>query len=242
MAQAQQRLVNTDPLTDAPGIGPYLEARLRRALGLRRALTVGDLVYGLRNHTTAQVLRVLHRALQNARCNQCTSPGAEGSTPATYHVGDVNQFGYRACAAILNAARILPGQPAARYGPLPAQLPRRSVASRRCGCVGPNEPCDGECIRTPSGLCVPRASGTRGFLGSPPRPGQRASARSEQERARMVRSARVRRTQALANDPDASADVVSGYATAPRYHPRAAGSPTHWRSPGAIVRLPVVRR
>lgn len=241
---AQRRLTNVDPLTDAPGIGPYLEGRLRRALGIAgRALTVGDLVLGLRNHTTAQVIRVLHRALQNERCNQCVAAGPVGD-PATYHVGDINQHGYAACANILNAARALQqgvGGPA-RYGPLPAQLPRRDLASRRCGCIGPNDACDGNCVRTPDGACVPRSEGARGFVGSPPRPGQRASARTQQEYARLIRSARVRRDQALAQDPDGSADLAAGHATAPRYRRRSANSPTYWRSPGRIVRLPIVRR
>jgi len=240
-----QRLTHADPLTDAKGIGPYLEGRLRRALGVvGRSLTVGDLVYGLRNHTTDQVLRVLHRALQNARCNQCASPGpVGGAAPASYHVGDINQHGYAACVNILNAARALPGVGGvARYGVLPANLPRRSPASRRCGCIGPNDVCDGDCVRTPSGLCVPRAAAARGFVGSPPRPGQRTSARNEADRARMLRSARVRRDQSLARDPDSNADSGAGHATGPRYERRAAGSPTYWRTPGPIIRMPVVRR
>ena len=118
-------LHGASPLRSVRGIGPYLEGRLRRALGAGAAAppTVGDLWRATRRRTTQGVLTLLHRALQNERANQCVlssrTPGGGGGGGGEggrggnaprgqeqYHVGDINQLGYEACATLLDHARL----------------------------------------------------------------------------------------------------------------------------------------
>ena len=122
-ALARGDLVATSPVEEARGLGPYLAGRLRRALQAPAPLTVGEFWARTARLTPAQATRVLHRALQNARSNQCVSrrPPApiavEATDAAEYHAGDVNQHGYEAAVALLDAG----GGRAARA--LPARLP-----------------------------------------------------------------------------------------------------------------------
>lgn len=239
-ARIQRRLRDGDltyasPLTEVPGIGPYLTARLARATGGNA--TVGSFLAALAPRTTAQVVRVLHRALQNARGNQCVSRRAHVDRDArTYHVGDVNERGYEACVALLDHAR-----PAGvRYGSLPRTLPTRTTAAKDCGCRSDAEceTSDRRCVRA-DGACVPRAANTRGFVGVAPHPNQTVHAPTPAARARVRRSGHTRITRALQRDPDSSRDVRSGHSRSVRYARR--GSKM-WRRPGSKVRLPVVRR
>ena len=67
-------LTPASPLTDVPGAGPYLAARLTAVL--RRPpeappATVHDLWRAFATRNTEWVVRAVHRALQNARGNQC---------------------------------------------------------------------------------------------------------------------------------------------------------------------------
>ena len=95
-------LTAASPLTEVPGIGPYLARRLATGAG---GGTVGALWNATQGRTTAQVTKTLERALQNERGNQCVSPRTRRSPGATYHTGDINERGYEACAALLAHTR-----------------------------------------------------------------------------------------------------------------------------------------
>ena len=234
-ALARGDIVAASPVTEARGIGPYLAGRLRRALGAAEPLTVGEYWARTARLTPAQATRVLHRALQNARGNQCvprTRPSpiaveAADEEAAQFHAGDVNQHGYEAAVALLDAG----GGRAARA--LPARLPRRTATSS-CGC---RLVCDGPCVRGEGGACVPRSPRARGFVGVAPRPDQGVRAATAAERTRVRRAGS--RARSPGTDPDALADVAAGLPRGVRYAQRGARM---WRSPGAVARLPVVRR
>lgn len=224
------------PLTATHGIGLYIERRLRRALkatGSTQPLTLGEFWAATQTRTTAQVERILQRALQNRRANQCvpTSPGQH----AVYHTGDINQVGYEATVTLLDYARTRMPAPV-RYGILPRRLAERSASAKRCGC---RAICDGPCVSI-SGVCVPR-SARRGFTGSPPHPNQAVTIRTAADRARVRRQARRSggTAWALYNDPDSAIDLAAGHPNRVRYVQR---GNQMWRSPGRKVRAPVVRR
>jgi len=113
---ARGELTPASPIIDVPGIGPYLADRLARACGAPPPLTVGGFWTHTRRRSTATVQRLLARALQNERGNQCVSPHATGGG-VLYHTGDINEHGYRACAALLAAS-----PHAVRYGHLPSRM------------------------------------------------------------------------------------------------------------------------
>ncbi|MEC7098004.1 MAG: hypothetical protein VXW74_00990, partial [Candidatus Thermoplasmatota archaeon] len=115
----------TSPLVQTRGIGPYVEGRLRVALGRPQPLTVGEFWNAARRRTTLGLSRLLRRALQNERANQCVSTRVAGREhERSYHTGDVNEYAYEALAALLEHRRRM--APATTYGALPARLPRRS--------------------------------------------------------------------------------------------------------------------
>lgn len=212
-------------LTEVRGIGDYLEARLRRALGRAAPLRVGDLWDAMRHRATADVDALLRTALQNARANQCV-PTRQGE-PCTYHAGDVNQHGHAACVALLEHARRT-GAPV-RYARLPSP-PTRGVASKECGCRGRAD-CIGPC-RWADGTCVPASTRARGFLGSAPHPDQTERANTA---ADVRRRSRSRTTAAARADPHTRADVRAGHS--PRLQYVRSGRRL-WRKPGAKVRVP----
>ena len=214
-------------IEDVPAIGPYLASRIARAID-RPTATIGQLRAALRRRTTTNVERFLARALQNERSNQCVSPTIQGNT--IYHTGDVNERGYEALAAILNHARTLQN---VRYEFLPHRLPRRSQGSKTCGCRGIDQ-CNGPCILTTDGACVPRAHNARGFSGSLPHPSQREQATTDAARRSVRNRARTRVTQVLQNDPDSARDLVAGHPRSMRYSQR---GNTLWRRPSPKVRL-----
>ena len=227
-------LTATAPLTATRGIGPYLERRLRDALGRNGALSVGDFWTAMRRKTTLQATELLHLALQNKRANQCVSPRRrEGARVDDYHVGDINEHGYEAAVTLLDHARTRL-TPRPRYGALPHRLTGRSTAGRTCAC---RARCDGPCTLV-DGLCVPRAHNARGFDAAPPHPEQGATVRSPRDRARARRQARAleqgRYPGDIPRDADSRADAAAG-ARRLRYV-------THghrmWRRPGSKVRSP----
>lgn len=225
----------TSALTEVRGIGEYLAGRLQR--GMRRPATVQSLWTTTRTKTTEQVVAFLYAALQNRRANQCVSPRTQTATSDTYHVGDINQAGYEACTALLQFAR--QRDPRVRYGALPRVLPRRSEASKVCGCLTDCS-ADPRCTTTRDGGCVPRASSARGFVGVGTHPGQREEAtRAGTRNANgTVILHRTRNSPAIRNDPDSSQDMTRGHSRSLRYSPRGR---TLWRRPGTKVRSPVRR-
>jgi hypothetical protein len=244
-------------LTEVRGLGPYLESRLRRTFSREDPMTVGDLWSATRNMNTDQVLRTMYRALQNRRGNQCVSDRlASGDGSPKYHTPDVNVHGFEAVMVLLNHARTRPpirvestggrgrtsgrgngrGRGGVRYGPLPHGLPSRSRESSSCGC---RVRCDGPCVSTEDGVCVPRSPRARGFVGSPPHPGQKVLARSDVARRRTRSSARTRRTLSLSRDPDSREDVQAGHPLSMRYTRR---NNHLWRVPGRRVRSPTSKR
>lgn len=227
-------LTGASPLVDARGIGPYLEGRLRRALSFQRPLTIGDVWRTTRPKRTAQLERILHRALQNRRANQCVASSPRNDA-RTYHTGDINQLGYEAMVALLDHARIRGDNVA--YGPLPVRFPARPVSSKRCGC---SARCDGPCVRV-NGVCIPRSHNARGFVGVSPHPDQGATALTDADRARVRRKARSPGGNAasLRADADSASDTAAGHARSLRYVRR---GNRMWRSPGSKVRAPVIRR
>lgn len=222
-------LTGASPMTEVRGVGPYLAGRLTRALGQGAgALRVGTVWAQTAPMTTRQVERLLLRALQNDRANQCVARRVGGQSPARYHTGDVNEHGHEALVALLDYAR---AQGPVRYGAL-ARMPRRSRSSRDCGC---RETCDGPCVRAADGACVPRAHNARGFVGAPSHPDQMRIADTDAERRRVRRAAYTRQSPALAADPDATADLAAGHARTMRYSARGRRL---WRQPSPKVRLP----
>ena len=229
------------PLTGVPGIGPYLEGRLRRAFApaqaMQRELTVGDVWKATRGRTTDSLLRILHRALQNARGNQCVGDNHLRAA-RSYHVGDVNEVGYEAMVALLHYARTAkPHGRSARYGILP-RSPKRKRGSRRCGCMDQNAcRADRSCHLLADGTCVPRAHNAAGFVGVDPLPGQVADATGLAARTRAAR--RSASSSAARADRHSHADRVAGYALSPRYVRRGSRA---WRVSGRRVRMPIVKR
>lgn len=209
------RLDATSPLQEVRGIGPYLEERVARALGVPSPCTIGQLWQFMHRKTTEQTLRIVHRALQNERCNQCVGG---------YHTGDINEHGYEALAALLNWM-------GARRDALPRRLPRRSRAARRCAC---SNPCVGPCTLV-DGLCVPRAANARGFLGVAPHPDQVVRATTDVDAARVRRRGQTRKSPALQRDRASAADLAAGHARSVRYVRRGSRM---WRRPSPKVRLP----
>ena len=176
---------------------------------------------------TEAVQKSLLRALQNERGNQCVR-SSPYDPAAGYHTGDVNEHGYSACVALLDYQRLNPGGLSVRYGDL-RRLPTRSRSSKECGC-SPRSECNGICVRTADGGCVPRSANTRGFVGSPPHPDQK-----ERSSTSVRNRSRTRRTSSLANDPDSQRDIRAGHSLQLRYSLRG----NHmWRRPSSKVRLP----
>lgn len=206
------------PLVDILGIGPYLEGRLRTALNRSNELTVGDLWTATRRRTGAGLMRLVLRALQNARANQCVDG---------YHVGDVNEVGYVSIATLINHRR---------PGTMP-HAPPRSPSARACGCRALDDcEVDVACrVSDDRRACVPRSAHATGFVGVVPNTNQREDAR-EGEDARVRRAARVRTGRAgPARDADSDADVAAGHARTLGYSRR---GHRLWRRPSPRVRQP----
>jgi hypothetical protein len=216
-------LTADSPLTEVPGIGPYLAARLARAT--QSAPTIGEFWAATARRGTEGLVRLLYRALQNERGNQCVSTRILGDQ-TRYHVGDVNQAGYESCVALLDFQRLRRN---VRYDELPRRL-ARSEASKECGCLPQNE-CHGRCIRV-GGACVPRAHNSRGFVGVSPHPNQKEEAATEVERRRIRSRARTRQS----NDPDAARDRAAGHNPQIEYVTRGRQM---WRRPSRKVRIPL---
>ena len=212
-------------LTELPAIGDYLEGRLRRALGLAVPLTVGDVLRAFRGKRTERVVHILKRALQNRRCNQC-------DLNTQYHTGDVNSHGYESLATLLEHARRAGRQGLTSQPPLP-RPPKRSQASKRCGCLFEGE-CFGPCVWS-DGACFARDVRTKGFWSADPHPGQVVVAPTEAD-ARAVKSRA--RTRHYERDPDSAADVRALHPKSMRYSRRGRKL---WRHSGSKTRLPIVR-
>ena len=135
---------------------------------------MGDL-WRATHRTLRQVTRLLQRALQNERGNQCLPARARG--PGSPTIGDINERGYEAGAA--------PGAQCPRIAARRScrRLPARSPGSKGCGRVR----CDGPLARgAEDGSCVPR--GTRGRRRrAAPQPDRHAA--TEADRRRLQRRA-----------------------------------------------------
>ena len=224
-------LTGASPLTEVRGVGPYVEARLRRSLASRQQeLTVQDLWDGTRRRTTTGLLRLLYRALQNERANQCVSTRiATERNVKAYHTGDVNEHAYEAIATLLEHQR---RTRRVAYGPIPPRLPTRSSASKQCGCRT-REECTAPCSLSDDGTaCVPAHPRTSGFVGVVPHTSQREAVTN---RSRVRRAARMRRTNALDRDPDSARDMNAQHSRTLAYDRR--GSRL-WRRPSPRVRHP----
>jgi hypothetical protein len=229
-------------LTELPYVGPYIEARLRRALRRRNdaaaaaaaagPMTVGEFVVSFRGMHSPRVAHILQRALQNRRGNQCVSPRPERDG---YHVGDVNEYGYEVLARLLeHARRSRIFQAGLRFtAPLP-RLERRAASARKCGCKKRGE-CVGACVWVDEG-CFPRDTRSKGFTGTPYHPSQVVHAPTEADRSRVRRSSTTSLTSHLRSDADSVSDINAGHSRRLSYVRR--GSKM-WRRPGSKVRLPV---
>lgn len=226
------RLTPASPLSDVHGIGPYFYARLQRALQqTNRTATIEDVWRKTRRMSTERVRTWILRVLQNERGNQCVRRTARPTSPPQYHTQDVNQHAYEALVTLLEMAR---DHHSTAYGSLPATQPRRTRPSQTCGCR--RDQCDGPCVRTDDGGCVPRSSRTRGFVGATPHPDQRVLALTEADRRRVRNAARTRTTAATLGDPDSALDRANGHRASMRYSRR---GNLLWRRPSPKVRLPV---
>lgn len=233
-------LTGASPMLATPGIGIYLEARLRRAFDSRNVagiFTVDAFWTSARQKSTQRLITLLQRALQNERANQCVSKRTVGhQSTDTYHVADINAFGYQACVALLDYQR---RHTRVAYGPLPTHPPR-SPSSKACGCKEADA-CqqDSKCAwNRADGQCVPRAHNARGFVGVLPHPDQGAYAHTDAERRSVKRRGYTRRSRSLRNDPASNRDMRNGHGRSLRYSRR---GNRMWRAPARKVRLPIVR-
>ena len=155
----------------------------------RPGLTMGAFVRAFRRKSTAAVLDIVHRALQNARANQCVAPSERALAERSYHAGDVNERGVEAVLTLRHRARGRPLRRGLRFGaPLP-RARRRSAASRTCGCRA-RATASNECVFA-DGACVPRDGRARGFPGVAYHPDQSERATTEAQRRRVRRAARA---------------------------------------------------
>jgi len=227
------------PLTELPSIGPYLEGRLRVALKETRKLTLQSFVNGFRSLGKERVTRILMKALQNRRSNQCVSPSSSHPENSSYHTGDVNEHGYEATAALLEYARTNRLFNANLRFQVPLPRPgRRSAASRTCGCHTTRRECTSPC-RWTQGHCFPRNNASNGFIGSPGHPNQTERVTSDHEARAVRRRANTPRTHQARADPDTMSDVHGGHARTMNYVRRGSRM---WRRPSSKVRVPVERR
>lgn len=229
-ALRNDQLDASSPLTTVPYIGPYIERRLRYSIRREaNALTVGDVWRATRRRSTNGVLRLLYRALQNERGNQCVATRVRGDRGRrkAYHAGDINQHGYEAMAALLEYRRAN-----AVYGPLPVRFPARAQGSKRCGCHSLRD-CnvDAACRISDNGsACVPRIATSNGFVGVIPHQSQREDAENA---ARVRRASRIRTTAALRSDPDSAQDLRARRSRRMSYSRR---NTRLWRKPSSRVR------
>lgn len=226
------RLTETELLTAVPHIGAYLEGRLRRAFGAGATpLTLGEFWHRTRRRTTNGLLRLLHSALQNERANQCVSPRTRATAHRSdYHTGDVNEFGYEACVALLDHARLNARMPRVAYGALPARLPSRGAAAKHCACRSPDACGSGCSLATSGQRCVPTNRTARGFVGARKWTNQTEHARD------VARVRRASRTRSVGNDPDAIADALAGRPRSLTYSRRGTRL---WRDAGPRIRVPL---
>lgn len=226
------RLTRVSDLRDVMGIGEYLAPRIARSLRRTMPMTISSFWAATSKMSTETLERSLKRALQNKRGNQCV-PTSVAVQEDVYHTGDVNQFGYEACVALLDYNR---RQARVRYGALPLRLPSRARSSKECGCRSRDEcTTDRLCVVARDGACVPYAQNTRGFVAVPSHPNQKEHASNNAERARVRRRSHTRLTNTLRNDPDSAQDLAEGHARTLRYSQRG----NHlWRRPSSKVRLP----
>lgn len=212
-----------DSLQAVVGIGPYLLRRFQYTMNVAGDITVQEFWNFFRNLRTAMTLRLVRRALQNERANQCVRANTTQAQP-TYHTGDINVMGYESVVSVLEYAR-LHVHPTA-YGVFPRRLTSRPQSSKTCAC---KLVCDGPCRLTQNGLCVPRAHNARGFEGVQPQDGQRVIGRTP--RRYLALSA------ALQGDPDSVQDLVRGHARNLGYSSVGSRRKTHWRRPSRKVRV-----
>ena len=90
---------------------------------------------------------------------------------------------------------------------LDPRVPRRSTASKECAC---RRRCDGVCVRTADGACVPR-NARLGFVGAGTQPGQIVRAETQQDAQRVRRDATTRRTRRALADADTAADIRANH-------------------------------
>ena len=202
-------------LTEVPRIGTYLARRLNSEFDGAR--TVEQLWDATALMNGIELKERLYRALQNDRGNQCVASRSR-TNASRYHTPDVNEFGYEAAVALIKLRR-------QNITGLPARLPSRGAASRRCACKAT---CDGPCTLSEDGqLCVPKATGARGFVGVAPLPDQVVPG------GPLNRRVRTRITAAMRSDPDSSRDIRSGHRRSVKYS-RSRGR--SWRHPGTKIR------
>ena len=222
------------PLSDVPGIGPYLSSRATRALRIAgRPATVRDLWTNTRNRVQARDF--VRKIVQNERANQCVATRVASTTRRTYHTGDVNQHGYEAFATLLNYAKRRIHNNTA-YATLPYRPPPRSDASRQCGCMTLRQ-CDvsPRCTRSDDRrTCVPVAHNANGFKGMRTHTNQREA---HADVARVRSASRTRVTQAHRNDPDVRRDLRRNRQSRTLSYARR--GTRLWRRPGSRVRVPM---
>ena len=212
---------------EVPYIGEYLALRMTQALGGQAPITVGDFWTATGKMTTRKLERVLQRALQNRRRNQCVD--------VLYHTSDINYSGYEACIALVDHNRQLHH---VRHGSLPKRLTQRATSSKRCGCHTPDDCRSGPlCSLTRDGACVPRARNTKGFVGVAPHPDQKVVAHNDDARRSVRRRAHTRTTAALMNDPASASDLAAGHGRTLQY---TVHGNLMWRRPSPVTRLPLV--
>lgn len=228
-----QTVSYSSELSEVIGIGPYLSNRLARALKRSNPVTIGQFWSSTQNMDATSLEKMLGRALQNTRGNQCVSTRVVSDGERNkYHTEDINRMGYEACVALLDYRR---RNGSVRYRRLPVSLPKRSKSASRCGCKS-REECRGPCALTSDGLCVPRHVNTKGFVGVSHYPHQKEVGRTLVQRRRVKQRSYARSSRALFSDPDSSKDIRDGHSRKIQYSQRG----NHmWRHPSPKVRLPI---
>lgn len=230
-------LTRDSSLLEVDYIGPYLFRRAKASLDIPDAqpLTIGILWTRTRRKTTNGVKRFVEHVAQNARGNQCVPDDSRSTnTVGEFHTQDINAYGYEVLVALLDYARMLHRT---TYDPIyPKRQRTRSRASKSCGCrpvLG--LPCNGHCVLTTDGTCVPRAHNDSGFVGIHPHPSQSVYAPSDARRQGVRNAARTRQSATLRADRDSRRDLSAGHRMTMHYSRR--GNRMH-RRPSPKVRLP----
>ena len=222
-------------LIELPYIGPYIYERLRRKFAPRaQNITIRQFCRNTKNMSTVVLKDNLQRALQNERANQCV-----GRPGRRYHVGDINEQGYRTMVALLRVlkhgadghglgANMLANPQYIKYPNARTEAAKFAACRNRQRCRSP--------YRWRGGSC--QYADDSGFQGVGTYPGQQIISKSPRHiRELLARGNTLERTaRDRRRDPDTARDMREGHGVM-RYSK--VDDNRLQRIPGPIIRLPL---